>query len=829
LSSLLEDTRHALRHLWRAKGFAFGVILVLGLSASASTTALGLLDAVASRPLLVPAADRLALISATDERGRAPQPIYFSTFTHIRSLQPFDRAALFAGGGLLWIEARGVTGEAFIEAVTPGYHESLGLAPHLGRFISTSDAPADGAAAAVAVISHGFWQRAYGGEARAIGEQLFVNRAPFTIVGVMPPEYAGLFIENHVDFAVPLGTLGRHLATNQYRLDPQRPLRAPNVVARLRPGRTIEQARASLEVAWETLRTESLPPSLSGDERRAAETSRVTLEPLTFGVSRLRARFGDRLRLFSAVTLTLVLVGALNVAGLMAARAAARDREIATHMALGATPIALMRRIVLECASLSTAASLLGAIVAWWATPLIAVALWDGAVPLQLSTTPRPSILLLAFVSAFAVSLVMSVGPAPRLWRADIGLVHAGRTATASIARIATPLVVIQVSLSMLLGVMAMMFTATLTSLLQLDTGVNGRSLRWTRLFQQPDGYRGMNDAAYYPELARTVAAIPGVHAVGLSHHFPAFYNFHDLVATYAVSRAESHDAAGEATAMMESISPDFFDTIGVPILLGRDFTWSDDRARQGVVIINQRLRDLLFGDQNPLGRMMRIGDDPSRQALEIVGVVRDATMGGYRSQHQPVAFRPNLQEPLFTRMPVIVFKTTLPAADADRAVAGAVRRMGREYVRRGYSFDEQVDIAMRDERLSAGVASGFAAVALILAGVGIFAQVAYAVARRARELAVRMALGATRAAIFWTVIRRGVVAALAGGVIGVPVSLAAAQLAQWRDVGIASPSPWLLAASGLFLVGAAAAASAVPAWRGALVAPATVLRDHVD
>lgn len=824
MSSLFDDARYASRHLWRAKAFALGAILVLSISAAANTTALSLLSAVAFRGLSVPAAERLVMITATDERGRSAQPIYFSTFDQLRSLPSLEQMTLFAGGGLLWVEARGVTGEGFIEAVTPGFHESLGLAPRLGRFISAGDAPADGAAAAVTVISHRLWQRYFGGDPQAIGEALLINKVPFTIVGVMPPEYSGIYIENQVDFAVPLGTLGRHLATNQYPLDPRRPLRAPSVIARLRHGYTFEQARASLDTAWDTLRAGSLPSSLSGDDRRAAETTAIRIESLSIGISRLRARYGDRLRLFSAVTLTFVVIGALNIAGVMGARAAARDRELATHLALGAHPARLVRCIAFECASLSVSGALLGAVVAWWATSAVAASLWDGATPLLLSARPRPGTLLLSFAIAFGVSLLMSIGPALRVRQLRNSL---ARGVAGSIARFATPLVVAQVSLSMVLAVLAGLFTATLVSLMNLDTGVDGTKLRWTRLLQQPGGYRGMTDAAYYPELARTVASVPGIDRVALSHQFPAFYNFGDLLPFYAAGRAESRDTRGDLPALMESISPDFFDTIGVPILFGRDFSWSDDRDHPGVVIVNQRLRDALFGEQNPLGRHIRIGDDPARQTLEIVGVVRDATMGSYRRPHQPVAFRPKLQEPGFTRTPVIVFRTGLLAADADRAVADAVRTLGREYVRRGYSFDEQVRTAMRDERLTASLSSGFAAGAIGLAAVGLFAQLAYTVTRRHREIAVRMAVGASRAAILWMIIRHGVSAAVAGGLIGVPLSLAATRVARSRAFEVAVPSPWVLLAAAIALIAIAGLASAAPAWRAASVAPAMTLRDH--
>jgi len=825
VTGLVEDARLAVRHLVRTPAFVLAVVVVMGVAMGANATVLSLLNAIVIRPLPLPGADRLVVLSATEERGPAARPIYFSTFRQLRALPPFATMAMYAGGGLLWIEARGVTGEGFVEAITPGFHESLGLTPLLGRFISEQDAPGDGPAAAVAVISHRFWQRRYGGEPSAIGDQLLINKVPFTIIGVTPPDYSGLYVENGVDFAVPLGTLGRQLPTNQYPLDPKRPLRAVNVIALLAPEYDLARARAVLDSQWPALRTGSLPP-LSGDERVQAERSQVRLESLASGFSRLRGRYGDHLEMFAGVTLTFVVLGAINVAGLIAARATARQREFAVHAALGAPRARQIRRVLIEGLYLALGGAAVGVLIAWWAANALAAFLWDGATPLQLVIAPGSSIVLLCGLMAvgIAIGLAAAIWLAVREHRLAATMT---RLPSRSAARSITGLVVIQVSLSLALTCVATVSFQSLTSMQSLEHGIEAPGLRWTRVLPQPGGYTGLNDSTYYPELVRTLEELPGIEQVALAHHFPAFYNFGDQVATYPVGRAESALAPDVVSGMVEYISPGFFDAVGVPIVRGRDFRWSDDQKGRGVVVINDSMSRALFGDGDPVGRQIRIDSDPSRQRLEVVGVARDATMGAFRMPHQPVVFRPKAQEPRFNRVPVVVFRSSLPSGQADALLSAAVSGLGREYVRRVYSFDEQLGIAAFEERLTAGVSGGFAALAVSLAGLGLLAQLTYVVALRRNEIAVRVAVGAAPGKIAWMIVRQSLATVIAGVALGIPIAVAAVRAVPASAAGDGSHDVTVFWVTAGVFTAVTVMASLRPARRAAAISPIVALRSE--
>jgi len=613
------------------------------------------------------------------------------------------------------------------------------------------------------------------------------------------------------------------LVTNQYPFGPDRPLRTDQLIGRLRAGYDLRQAGAILEAAWPALRASALPAAVTGDERRNAISSRIRVASVQSGFSRLRTRYGERLQVFAGITFAFLLTGAVNAAGLVSARAAWRRRELALHSAMGASVGRQRRRAFTEGLVLAATGTGIGLLAACWAAQALGAFLWDGVMPLALPTRPSPIVMW----SFAGLSVVVGGVLALPGWAA------AHRAATAHVRADVAPssapgsirwLVAAQVAVSFVLAALAVMLTTTLLSLGRLDHGVDGADLRWTRLLPQPGGYQDIDESAYYPELVRGLRALPGIEAVALSHHFPSFFNFGNQVATYPMGPPGA-DEAGSVTGMMEYVSPDFFVTIGVPFITGRDFRWSDDGRAPAVVIVNESLSRAVFGDADAVGRRLRIGADDARQVLEVIAVVRDATMGDYRRPHHPTAFRPRTQEPRFMRRPVVVFRSRLPAAEADALISEAVARPGREYVRRMYGFDEQIGIALFEERLGAGVAASLAVITLLLTGAGLLAQLSLLVAARRRELAVHLAVGASPRQVAWRVIRHAGETLLIGVVLGA-VGVAASR--QWLRSWSASLGDWnpvTLLAVAAFFAAIGVAAAAYPAWQAARTDPAVMLR----
>jgi predicted permease len=823
IDHLLQDARYALRQTRRAPGFACAVVVTLALAIGANTAFFSLVNALVLRTLPVRNPSGLVLLQATDDRGQQNRPIYYSTFTELARLPVFETLALYSGGGLFQIEVRGSLNEGLIEASTPGLFETLGLRPFLGRFFTSDDSPPDRPAAAVVVLSYNFWRRAFGADPKAVGETILISGTPAMVIGVTPPEYKGFYVDGGYGFSVPLTFLNRQMAT-----DPKRPVRGLNAVARLAAGVSLKEARAAVDAAWPALRVDTVPPGLTQTEQKEITTQRIKVESLANGVSSLRRQYQGPLMILWSISALVLLVGCVNFGGLMLARTAARDQQLAICFALGATRRRIVQQLLVESLMLSLIGASVALPLAWWTTQTAGMVLWQNqsTAPLAQSLTPDGRVLALTCAIAIATGLVIGILPA---WTASrrrpLSGPRADRTVACVSSRWGKALLVAQVAMSLVLLFGAGLFASSLMKLLNLDAGVRTESVRWSRLFAVPNGYRNQNDAAYYPELVRQVSEVPGVHSVALASYFPTFFGLGHLISTQILARAEATDPAEAAAGLMENVTPRFFETAGIRLLRGRDFTWSDDTHHPEVVIINESLSRKLFADGEAIGRRIRIGNDPRRAGVQVVGVVSDAAIGSYRQPHMPVAFRPRMQELQLSRAPVMVFRVSGDPAVVDGRIEEVIAGLGHEYPRRFYSLDEHIDRSLLQERLLAGLSSFFAGLAVVLAFVGLYGVLAYAVARRTREIGVRMALGASRGRVIRMVVRDGLVLTIMGVAIGIPCAVGAARLIGSFLFGLGSSDPTTLIAVSALMVSVGVVAGLRPALRASGVDPMTALR----
>jgi predicted permease len=521
-----------------------------------------------------------------------------------------------------------------------------------------------------------------------------------------------------------------------------------------------------------------------------------------------------------------LVVGCVNLSGLLLARTAARDQQLAICFALGASRRRIAQQLLIESLLLSLIAAAVTLPLQWWMTQAAGNVLWQGSAPLAQSLTPDGRVLALTGAIAIATGLVMSVLPA---WTASRSRPLTGLRADRTVAHVSgrwgKALLVAQVAISLVLLVGAGLFASSLTRLRNLDAGVRTEGVRSSRLFGVPNGYRNQNDAAYYPELVRQLSEVPGVHSVALASYFPNFFGLGNLLSTQPLARAEATDAADAADGLMENVTPRFFDTAGIRLLRGRDFTWNDDTHHPEVVIINESLSRKLFPDGEAVGQRLRIGHDPRRAGVQVVGVASDAAIGSYKLPHMPVAFRPRMQELQLARAPAMVFRVRGDSAVVDEAMKAVIIGLGHEYPRQFYSLDEQIDRSLLQERLLAGLSSFFAGLAVLLASVGLYGVLAYAVARRTREIGVKMALGASRGRVIWMVVRDGLVLTVVGVAIGIPCALGAGRLLGSFLFGVRSSDPATLIAASILFVIVGTVAALRPALRASGVDPLTALR----
>jgi len=545
----------------------------------------------------------------------------------------------------------------------------------------------------------------------------------------------------------------------------------------------------------------------------------TSVESIATGFSRLRSRYAAPLQMLFVLAGLLLFITCANLGGLLLARVGSRDRDLTVHAALGASSSRLARQLIAESTLLSVLAAALAVPVAWWLSRAIGSMVWTGTVPLTLDLAPDGRILVFVAGVAVVTGVLIGVLPARHAGRRALAGSPA-RTATPGTNRIGRALLAGQVALSLALIFPAGLLHRSLQNLEHLDIGFDDRDIGLARTLPLPGGYDNLDLATYYRELHERLEAAPGVEAVGFSRAFPG-------PTVSAIDMAPA-GAPGDATAIdgaMELITPGFFRTIGMRVLDGRAFDWQDDERSRGVVIVNEVLARRLFDNGRAIGRRIRLGAEPHRQDLEIVGVVNDARFGDYRSVPVPMAFRPRWQEPALLRQPVVLVRSRLGSAEAERTLREVVASFRRESLTGTISLETQIDRTMTEDRLMARLSLWLGGMALVLAITGVYAVLAYGFARRRREIGVRLALGARPSGIARIVLRQGLGITLAGIALGVPLALVIGRAMTSLLFGLSPLEPVTLVLVAAACLAAAMLAAAIPALRASRVDPVVVLQ----
>ena len=822
LETVLHDVRYSLRSLRRSPGFSAVVILTLTLGVAASTSVFSVLNALVLRALPVDAPGQLALLTLSDPRDARQRPIYVSPFAAFQARQQtFETVTPYSGGGSFRTDVRGTQLDAGVEAATPEFFTVLGLRPFIGRLISAVDAPTLADAAPVAVISYRFWERQFGADPHALDEAIRIDSMRLTIIGVTPRGFHGLQVDGGGDIFVPLAVM------RQLGGDLTRPPRARNVIGRLRPGATVAQAQAEAATLWPIVQREAMSGGLPAADQNDLRRARMTVSSLATGVSTLRTRYGTQVKVLGGFAAVLLVIGCVNLSGLLLVRGVARYQEFAVRVALGAHRRRLIQQQLVESVLLSLAGTVLAMPLAWWTCTMCGRFLSSSGQPLAMSLTPDLRVFVAAVAVALAAGLAIGTLPAWVATRArGAGIAQSVRPAIRGTGRAGRILVVVQIALSLTLLVSAGLLARTLANLRANDASFPVHRILQTRLWLNPDDHRASEDATYYPVLVRELSQLPGVESVGLSMYFPAYLNISRP--PDPVARAEVLDQSSDVLARTEIASPQLFATIGITRHRGRDFTWDDTASSPPVAIVNATLARLLYPASDAIGAHVRLGKDAARRPIEIVGVVSDGAVANIRDPHGPILFRPLLQEPLLARVPVVHLRVAADPKSYGDPLIRVVGSFGRHFVRDWQlkTLDEQLDESMLQERLVAGLSTFFAALALLLACVGVYGLLAFAAVRRRREIGVRMALGATRRSVLWMMSREGALLALIGVVVGVPCALAAGRVIQSLLYGLAPGDPATLAIASAVFLAVATAAGLLPAIRASAVDPIHVLRE---
>jgi predicted permease len=704
------------------------------------------------------------------------------------------------------------------------YFEVLGVPALYGRVFTPADERSLAAGesnAPVAVISETFWERRFGRSPSIVGKMIQVGRTWVTIVGVTPSAFRGLQVGSPVDLTVPMAVSGNRLTAKQNWWF--------SVVGRLKDDVPVEQARLDLDVLFQAYMTDI---GLKGDAR--VYFDRIVLVPAGKGLNDLRRDFARPLWIVTTIVGLVLLIGCANVANLLIARASARRGEIAVRLAIGASRGRLIRQLITEGALLAALGAAGGLLFARWGVATL-VRFFEGGQQ-WIMLEPHFDGRMLAFTAAVAAltALLFSVAPALYATRVDAAKPDdGGRTSRGRPrARVGQALVVVQITLSLVLLSVAALFARTLHNLNNVQSGFSRQGV-WTVRVEAtmlPPYDRARNVYTEHAQLARMwgelldgLAALPGVSTAALSTITPL--SRRDRGVVIAVP-GEPPRRGPDRGIHVNHVTPAYFETFGIRLLDGRPFARSDQPTSARVAILNATAAKFYFGQASPIGRMIDFPGQDIPDPYQVVGVVEDTRYDGLRKEPERMAYLPVSQS--IDRLGGVIVGIRA-AIDPSGLIGGvreaAARSVPAAFVSNVVTIDQQIDDSMLQERLVARLATLFGALALTLAGIGIYGVLSYAVLRRTREIGIRLAIGAQRHAMIWLVLRETIVLVAIGLIIGVPLVLSAGRYVKSQLFEVASNDPLAIAAAMFVLACAAIAAAYLPARRASGVDPMIALR----
>ena len=810
LEAFARDLRFSLRVLKKAPFFTGVVVLTLALGIGANTAIFSLIDAILLRSLPVLNPQELVEVSHTSftnplwEQVRDQQDVFSGVFAWST-----DRFNLSPAGMVRYANGLWVSGDFF---------RTLGLNPAAGRLLTTADDQRG--CANRAVLSYGYWQQRYGGTGAAIGSSISLDDRPFEIVGVAPAGFFGMDVGSKFDVAIPIcasvafdGKRSRLDARSWWWL---------NVAGRSQPGIGMAQVKARLAALSPSIFSAAVPPNWDVESQKRFRQRVLLPVPAATGRSALRFQYEQPLRILMAVVGLVLLIAAANIASLQMARAAARAREMAMRLALGASRLRLARQLMTECLVLAIAGAVLGL---WFAR-------WGNTVLLRYLSTVRNTVFLdfsldgrvLGFTTAVTVLTALLFGMAPALWGTRASLTSAIKETQASDrgirGRLRLWIVGSQVALSLVLLVTAGLLLRSFRNLAVLDLGFDRNHVLLVSVGQPKSS--NSTDAAY-AEIETRLRALPGVVGAARSWNTPLSNMEWN---TNVVSDVPHPPQGDDALAYFNFVSDAYFDTLRMQLLVGRNFHAADSATSMPVAVINETLARRFFPGLDPVGRTFRVEGEARKlePPVQVVGVVKDAKYESVREDTFATIFRPLSQMPESAASHYEV-RTALSRDGMVEAIRNAVAGVSREASVEIHTLAAQVDDSMSRERLLAALAAFFGALALMLAMIGLYGTISYLVTQRGVEFGIRMALGAPTGSIVGLVMRDVILLLLGGIAAGICLALAATRLLGNILFGLRPHDSATLAISAGLLAAVSLGAGYLAARRAAKLDPIAALR----
>lgn len=833
---MFQDIRYGIRMLLKKPGFTLVAVLSLALGIGANTAIFSLLDAVMIKRLPVQEPQELVLFGKGEDQGASLGPPIGNTdlFSYPFYRQVQQRSDMFSGVASLlsmtwtvhgFVNSSNEIEQMEVQLVSGSYFPVLGVNAALGRVLTEADDQNQGGHP-VAVVSYAWWRQRLGGDPAALGRTIKIDETTYNIVGVAPKEFFGTTVGSAPDLWIPL-SMEKQLPPAHWNGRTNDSWRSLHLIARLKNGVTPEQANAVVSLLFKQY-LQAIAGSQPANQRlQDVERAKLELTPVSRGLSTLREQFSLSLKVLMGVVGLVLLIASANVANLLLAHGAARRREFAVRLAVGAGRLRLVRQLFTESALLVVVGAIAGTALAWWGTHLLLVMASDGPEALPLQVTPN--LRVLAFTIGVSVLCVLVFGTAPALRASRTepnNALRGGKTAALSALRnpLGKALVAGQVALSLLLLVGAGLFVRTLINLQRIPTGFNQENAMLFKVDTSATGLKGKDPElpAMLREVEEKVEAIPGVQAASF-----AFYTFHQGMWTGPAYTRERPDMTPALREIRNNIvGPDFFAAMGIPLVMGRGFGPQDTAGSQKVAVISESMAQRFFPGGSPLGKRFGIEGPDSTEALEVIGVVKDAKFGKLTEDVAPIAFYPHSQAPDVLGNLVVRFSG--PASSVVPQVRQTIQQINQNLpIDDVVSLSDHVGRSLVQQKLVARLASFFGLLALLLACVGLYGVMSYGVARRTNEIGIRMALGAQNRSVLWLVLREALVLVVIGLVVGVLASLVLTKTAASLLYELKPNDPLTIALATSLLLAVALLAGYLPARRAVRVDPMMALRDE--
>ena len=849
---MFQDLRYGLQVLVKNPGFTLVAVLTIAIGVGANTALFSVVDAVLLKKLPVNEPDRLVLLKASwngekfgtggfngsnrlDKATGMTVGTSFPLQTYTRFRQePGPLSDVFAFASVdMNVNAGGQAEVVSGQVVSGNYYSALGVPAILGRTITDADDYAS--SAPVAVLSHRFWTTRFNGDPSVIGKQININNVAFTIAGVSPPDFNGTMdVGSTMDVAIPIswepqisGETSMMRGAGIWWL---------RLMGRLKPGATLEEAQTALAGPFQ----QSVLEHRAARQLRAQtplrtlelkDLPRLGVDSGSQGEMNWRRHFREPFRLLFGVVGLVLLIACANVANLLLVRASSRRRELAVRLALGASRGRLVRQLLTESILLAVAGGALGVLFALWIKDgLLVTTEWGGR---QMSAlTPELDLRVLGFTLGLSLltGIIFGLVPAMRATKVDLtpALKDSGRGSSASARSwLSKSLVVVQVSVSVLLLIGALLLVKSLRNLKNVEPGFNANNLLLFNVDPSLIGYKEDRLVDLYQQMFARLEAAPGVQAVTFSRHpLLAWSSTTDSV--YIPNDLGPDGKPRERDAKLHYIRENFLKTMEVPLLSGRTFTEHDDARAPKVAIVNKLFSLVYFGDLSPVGR--RFSFDPEKpNEIEVIGMAEDSRYTSQREDVEPTVYLPWRQT--LRRVGAMTFnvRTTGDPLSVVSGIREAVRQVDSNLPISNIRTQlEQANETLSMERLFAKLLSFFGLIAQLLAAIGLYGVLAYSVSQRTQEIGIRMALGANRARVLRMVLRQGMTLTVVGVALGVAAAFVVTKYVETLTsmlFGIEARDPVTFIAIPLGLTLVALLACLLPARRATKVDPLVALR----